>query len=360
MRKIIHCDADCFFAAVEMRDDPALRSVPMAVGGDSRRGVVSTCNYEARRFGIHSAMPTRQALTLCPGLVLIRPNMEKYREISRSMGAIFHDCATRVEMASLDEAYLDVSDSELLRGSASLIAGEVRRRVRENLGITLSAGVARSKFLAKVASDWRKPDGLFVITPDEEADFLTQLPVRKIHGVGPVTATRLERLGIHTGGDVLAWPLAELVRHFGRFGSRLHEYARGIDDRPVKPERTRKSLSVEHTFTRDLASTADCLRQAGWLHEKLVARLDRVPSRYRIRKLQVKVRFSDFRQTTLEAAGGHPEPERFEHLLCQALRRQDLPVRLLGLGVQFGEMSTGSEQLKLFIDSGPNTQSLTQ
>ncbi len=360
MQKIIHCDADCFFAAVEMRDDPALRSVPMAVGGHSRRGVVSTCNYEARRFGVHSAMPTRRALHLCPGLVLIRPDMEKYKAVSRAMGTIFHDCADRVEMASLDEAYLDVSDSHLLHGSASLIAGEVRRRVRETLGITLSAGVARSKFLAKVASDWRKPDGLFVIPPTEETEFLAQLPVRKIHGVGPVTATRLERLGIHTGGDMLAWPLAELVRHFGRFGSRLHDYARGIDDRPVKPERTRKSLSVEHTFTRDLASPADCVRQAGWLHEKLVARLDRVPSVYRIRKLQVKIRFNDFRQTTLEAAGTHPDPELFTQLLQQALQRRDLPVRLLGLGVQFGDHSTDSEQLQLFTESIPAAQSLTQ
>lgn len=360
MRKIIHCDADCFFAAVEMRDDPALRSVPMAVGGDSRRGVVATCNYEARRFGVHSAMPTRRALTLCPGLVLIRPDMEKYKAASRAMGAIFHDCADQVEMASLDEAYLDVSDSHLLHGSASLIAGEVRRRVRETLGITLSAGVAQSKFLAKVASDWRKPDGLFVITPEQESDFLAQLSVRKIHGVGPVTATRLERLGIHTGGDVLAWPLPELVRHFGRFGSRLHDYARGIDDRPVKPERIRKSLSVEHTFTRDLASTADCLHQASWLHGKLVARLCRVPSNYRIRKLQVKIRFNDFRQTTLETAGNHPDPELFAQLLRQALQRRNLPVRLLGLGVQFEEMSTGEEQLKLFADSGTAAQSLTQ
>ncbi len=362
MRKIIHCDADCFFAAVEMRDDPGLRAVPMAVGGDSRRGVISTCNYEARRFGVHSAMPTRQARSLCPGLVLVRHNMDKYREVSRSMAAIFHDFSEYVEMASLDEAYLDVSDSDLFRGSASLIAEQIRRRVRRELGITLSAGVARSKFLAKVASDWRKPDGLYVVPPEHEATFLEQLSVKRIHGVGPVTAARLERLGIHTAGDLLDWPLAELIQRFGRFGPRLHDFARGVDNRAVKPERTRKSLSVEHTFSQDLASASDCQAQVGWLLEKLISRLNQLPASYRIRKLQVKLRFSDFHQTTQETAGNRPDAGVFAQLLQRTLTRRELPVRLVGLGVQFDEASVSTaRQLDLFTSNrNDRIQSLTQ
>ncbi|MGB9110880.1 MAG: DNA polymerase IV, partial [Telluria sp.] len=198
-RKIIHCDCDCFYASVEMRDDPSLRGRPLAVGGrPDQRGVVATCNYEARRFGIHSAMATAQAMKLCPELLLIPPNMEKYRIASTQIMEIYRDYTELVEPLSLDEAYLDVTASPHCKGSATLIAQEIRRRIFETVGITASAGVAPSKFVAKIASDWNKPDGLFLVRPEEVDDFVAALPVKKLHGVGKVTAAKMNGLGVQT------------------------------------------------------------------------------------------------------------------------------------------------------------------
>jgi len=351
MRKIIHCDADCFFAAVEMRDNPALRETPMAVGGSSQgRGVISTCNYAARRFGVRSAMATKQALALCPGLVLMPHAMDKYRRASAAMAGIFHDYSDLVEMASLDEAYLDVSASDHCGGSATRIAEAIRARVRAEVGITVSAGVATSKFLAKVASEWRKPDGLFVVHPAEEQAFIRHLAVKNIHGVGKVTAARLAGLGIVTCGDLEHWSLAELIKKFGAFGVRLHDLARGIDKRPVTSQRARKSLSVEHTFSTDLAAGADCSAQVTQLYGELLTRLGTLSSDYQLRKIQVKIKFSDFSQTTLETPATSPRITAFSQLIREGLERHSLPVRLLGIGVQFAPRETGliSDQLPLF------------
>ena len=243
--KFIHCDCDCFFAAVEMRDDPALRGLPVAVGGDStRRGVISTCNYEARRYGVRSAMATATALRRCRDLIVIPVNMDKYRAASRQVLAIFAEYTDLIEPLSLDEAYLDVTNSTACRGSATLIAQEIRTRVREEVGITISAGIAPNKFLAKVASEWRKPDGQFVVTPPMVPEFVRALPIQKIHGVGDVTARKMQLMGINTCADLQTLPLQELIERFGSFGERLYALSRGQDDRPVRTDQARKSISV--------------------------------------------------------------------------------------------------------------------
>ena len=353
MRKIIHCDADCFFAAVEMRDDASLRSQPLAVGGSSeRRGVISTCNYEARKYGIRSAMPSWQARQLCPHLILLPHRMDKYREASQALYAIFTTYADRVEMVSLDEAYLDVSDSGHCQGSATLIAKEIREKARREVGITISAGVATNKFLAKIASDWRKPDGLFVIPPGRESAFVADLPVNLIHGVGKVTAAKMQRLGVDTCGDLRRWQLQDLVVEFGSFGSRLFNYSRGIDERDVRGERIRKSLSVEHTFATDIAERSSCDNQMLVLMKELKKRLLSLPSSYSIRKLQLKLKFANFNQTTLERPGTRPEVDIYREMLDEGLARTALPIRLMGLGVQLRHSSQTTEGRQLHLWQG--------
>lgn len=347
-RKIIHIDADCFFAAVEMRDNPALRHQAIAVGGDpDQRGVISTCNYAARAFGVHSAMPSKTALRLCPHLLLLPHRFDAYRAASQAMRQIFTDYTELVEPLSLDEAFLDVSDTGHLGGSATLIAEEIRRRVQAEVGITVSAGVAPNKFLAKVASDWRKPDGLCVIAPAQVADFVAALPVARIFGVGKVTAAHLSRLGVVTCGDLQAFSLVTLVEQFGGFGQRLYDLCRGRDERPVRVERVRKSLSVEHTFAEDLRDSAACLGKVPALCAELAARLAKLDADARPGKAFVKVKFADFTGTTLERAGMPPTPETFAQLLAEALTRKALPVRLLGLGVRF-QAPQLEQQLDLF------------
>lgn len=234
MRKILHIDCDCFYAAIEMRDDPRLRGRPLAVGGDpGKRGVIATCNYEARAYGVRSAMASAYAKKLCPELLIVPGRMSVYREVSQAIQAIFADYTPLIQPLSLDEAYLDVTDSPACRGSATLIAREIRQRVRDTQGITVSAGVAPNKFLAKIASDWNKPDGLKVILPDQVEDFLRDLPVSRLHGVGRKTAERLQRLGVDVCSELLPWRKQDLAREFGSFGERLWELARGIDERPV-------------------------------------------------------------------------------------------------------------------------------
>ena len=348
-RKIIHVDCDCFFAAIEMRDDPSLASRPIAVGGSAdRRGVISTCNYEARAYGIRSAMASAQALRLCPDLLILRPRMDAYREASQEIRAIFRTYTDRIEPLSLDEAYLDVSGCEHFAGSATRIAQDIRRRVWQQVRITVSAGVAPNKFLAKIASDWRKPDGLFVITPDQVDAFVEDLPVDRLHGVGRVTAQRLKRLGIDRCADLRAWDRLALGREFGAFGERLWNLARGIDERPVQSDSRRQSASVEHTFERDLPDLAACLAQLPMLLDELAARMARLDSRYRADKPFVKVKFHDFTQTTLEQTGVGRSREDYAALLTSAYARGNKPVRLLGVGVRLIDRRSGFEQLHLF------------
>jgi len=349
-RKIIHCDCDCFYASVEMRDDPTLRGRPLAVGGrPEHRGVIATCNYEARRFGIHSAMSSALAVRKCPDLLILPPSMEKYRVASRQIMAIYRDYTPIVEPLSLDEAYLDVTEATHCKGSATLMAAQIRERVRETVGVTVSAGVAPNKFVAKIASDWNKPDGLFVVRPHEVDAFVAALPVRKIFGVGKVTAGKLEKLGIQTCNDLREWSLVDLHRRFGAFGRRLYELSRGIDRRSVEPDQERKSISVETTYVNDLRTLDACAAEIRLLAEQLDARIERVGAAGAIRKLYVKIRFADFQRTTVECVAGATDLPTFLALLEKGFVRRTRPVRLLGVGVRLEEDEGASRgQFQLF------------
>jgi len=331
-----------------MRDDPSLRGRPLAVGGRAeQRGVVATCNYEARRYGIHSAMATAQAVKLCPDLILIPPNMEKYRVASRQIMDIYRDYTELVEPLSLDEAYLDVTNSPHCKGSATLIAQEIRRRIFDTVGITASAGVAPNKFVAKIASDWNKPDGLFLVRPDEVDAFVAALPVKKLFGVGKVTAAKLHRLGAQTCGDLRDWNMDKLQQHFGSFGARLYDLCRGIDYRDVNPVRERKSISTEETYTPDVPDLAGCLALLPDLYEHLLGRIKRNNAEKFINKLFVKIKFADFQRTTVECVGYAPNMETYRHLMETGWLRASRPVRLLGVGVRLSDTES-VEQLSLF------------
>ena len=349
MRKILHADCDCFYAAVEMRDNPHLRDIPLAIGGSAEhRGVIATCNYPARAYGVHSAMPTAHALRLCPELTLLPPDFTRYRAVSECIQAIFHELTPLVEPLSLDEAFLDVSEMTRFKGSATWMARWLKEEAHKRTGITISVGVAPSKFLAKIASDWDKPDGLQVITPDNVDAFIMALPVTKLHGVGPATASKLEAMGIASCADLRQWPMRTLLERFGKFGRRLYELARGVDERPVRVERERKSVSAENTFHRDLPGLAACHAELPPLIERLNQRLER-HGNPPIKGLFVKVRFNDFALTTLENAGRQADPSRFHTLLDEAWARGSRPVRLLGVGVRLVS-ADASQQLALFDD----------
>ncbi|WP_447553899.1 DNA polymerase IV [Vreelandella sp. EE22] len=348
MRKIIHCDCDCFYAAVEMRDNPALQDIPIAIGGSvEQRGVVATCNYPAREYGIHSAMPMGQALKRCPHLKIIRGDMAKYKEVARQVFAIYRELTDLIEPLSLDEAFLDVSEVTQFKGSATLMAKAIRDKVRREVGITVSAGVAPNKFLAKIASDWNKPDGLCVIAPDDVERFVTALPVKKIHGVGPRTAEKMAGLDIHTCADLRVRPLTELIEHFGRFGKRLHELSRGHDERPVKTHRERKSISTEQTYSQDLPTLQACRRELPELLNDLERRYARLDPPLAVKGLMVKVKFNDFTQTTVEHADPAPNMAQFETLLNVGWARGERPVRLLGVGYRLADGAPDT-QLSLF------------
>jgi len=345
--KFIHCDCDCFFAAIEMRDDPALRGLPVAVGGDeTRRGVIATCNYEARHFGVHSAMASATARRLCRDLIIIPPNFEKYKLASQQIQRIYLDYTDLCEPLSLDEAFLDVTHSTMLRGSGQLIAGEIRRRVKETIGITVSAGIAPNKFLAKIASDWNKPDGQFVITPAEVPAFIRLLPVKKIHGVGKVTARKMQLMGIDTCADLQNYCKPQLLEHFGSFGERLYMLCRGEDDRKIERDSEPKSISVEQTYAVDLLTLEQCLSALPALLEQLQRRLATREAGASINKQFVKLKFNNFLSTTVEQVAPAPDLEGYQALCRTGFGRGGLPVRLLGLGVRLRQRG-GLTQLEL-------------
>lgn len=340
MRKIIHCDADCFFAAVEERDDPSLKGLPVAVGGTAAdRGVIATCNYVARGYGIHSAMPTAVAQRLCPSLVLLPPDMPRYREVSARLGEIFQRFTPTVEAVSLDEAYLDVTESPFFGGSATYMAEAIRHQVARELGITVSAGVAPNKFIAKVASDWLKPNGLFVVTPAQVPAFVEALSVARIPGVGPVGVEKLGQLGVETCGQLQFVPRPALHQHFGAFGERLYQFAHGEDARAVTPERTRKSVSVEHTYAFDLPDRETAKARLPALHEKLLKRIQSLGRGYCVQSPFIKLKFCDFSVTTLERGALLPSLPAFGALLDMAYQRGQKPLRLIGIGVSVEEQS---------------------
>lgn len=331
-----------------MRDNPALRGHPLAVGGRAdQRGVIATCNYEARHFGVRSAMSTAQALQRCPELIVLPPAMEKYRAASRQILAIYRDYTDLVEPLSLDEAYLDVTETPHFDGSATLIAQDIRARIARTVGITASAGVAPNKFIAKIASDWNKPDGQFVIRPHQVDAFVAALPIEKLFGVGKVTATKLKKLGVATCADLRSWSLTELQLHFGKFGGNLHGLCRGIDLREVRPTRERKSISVEETYAQDLPDLDACRSQLPAVIGKLEERIRRANASQLIHKLFVKIRFADFRRTTVECVASALDHEQFGKLLETGFGRGLRPVRLLGAGIRLNE-ATNVHQLGLF------------
>jgi DNA polymerase IV len=354
LRKIIHIDADAFYASVEEREDPALKSQAIAVGGSPEgRGVVATCNYRARSFGVHSAMPSSQAIKLCPELIFLKPRFDLYREASKQMHHIFKQYTELVEPLSLDEAYLDVSSTIACKGSATLIAQEIQAKILQSVGISVSAGVAPNKFLAKIASDWNKPHGLFVILPEHIEDFVKALPVKKINGVGKVTEEKMRRLGIATCDDLRTFSELKLTQHFGKYGQRLYQLARGTDERMVQVSRERKSLSVETTFEQNIQTLDQLINQSKSLYEQLITRSDKLKDSQSISGRYIKLKFSDFTQTTLEESLSGPtqnwkDPEVFEQMLTKAWSRHMKPVRLAGLGVKISNQRKSQEQLDLF------------
>ena len=252
MRKIIHIDMDAFFASVEQHDNPALRGLAIAVGGSGKRGVVAAASYEARKYGVHSAMPGAVALRLCPNLIFVKANFERYQEVSRQIRDIFEEYTDLVEPLSLDEAYLDVTENKMGMASATMIAQEIRQKITEKTGLTASAGVSFTKFLAKTASDFNKPDGLTLITPDLATPFLEKLPIEKFHGIGKVTAEKMRKMGIRTGADLKKLDEIDMIRRFGKVGRHYYKVCRGEDDSPVNPNRIRKSIGAEETFRDDI------------------------------------------------------------------------------------------------------------
>src|SRR3954467_2619340 len=335
LRKIIHVDMDAFYASVEQRDDPSLKGKPVAVGG-GHRGVVTAASYEARKFGVRSAMPSVTAKRRCPELIFTKPHFDVYRAVSQQIRAIFLNYTELVEPLSLDEAYLDVTEDRHGLGSARAVAEDIRRRIREECQLTASAGVSYCKFIAKLASDHRKPDGLCVITPEKGPEFVASLPVARFHGVGPVTAKKMERLGILTGADLRDWSLPALQAHFGSSADWYWRICRGIDEREVKPDRPYKSVSAERTFDEDLRDpkrlAAELTRIAGYAWDR-VGRAEVAG-----RTVTLKVKYGDFTLITRSKsfAANVPDQQTFVaagQALLAALHPLPKGIRLLGLGL---------------------------
>ncbi len=346
-KKIIHIDMDSFYASVEMRDNPALRHIPIAIGSpEKKRGVISTANYLARQYGVHSAMATAHALKLCPELTLVRGDMQKYSAVSKELRAIFLRYTQIIEPLSLDEAYLDVSHSSLFHGSATLIAEDIRRTIEKELHLTASAGVAPIKFIAKIASDLNKPNGIFVVKPEAVADFVKTLPLGKIPGVGKVTLAKLNALGLYTGADVQAYDKRLLLKRFGKFGQSLWCRAHGIDEREVETSRTRKSVGVERTLSHDIYTYEQCLMLIDPLFDELEVRLKRVSPLGKITRQGIKLKFDDFQQTTVEHKKDKLSASYYSELLKEALTRQkSRGIRLIGLSVGLETEKMPFEQL---------------
>jgi DNA polymerase IV len=345
MRRIIHIDMDCFYAAIEERENPELRGKPVAVGGSSPRSVLTTANYRAREFGCRSAMPAYKALQLCPELVIVPVRFDIYREVSRQIRNVFNRFTEKIEPLSLDEAYLDVSH---LRTEATVIAREIRNQIREETSLGASAGIAPNKMLAKIASDLNKPDGQYEIREQDIPTFMQTLPVGRLWGVGPKFRERLATMGIQTCGDLQQIDRVELARRFGKWGVELWELSRGIDAREVVSNRIRKSLSCETTFRENLADPEMLTSHLREMVDEISADASTHHADRQIRSRVVKLKFDDFRRTTAERAGGEIEMPVYEALLHEALTRASgRAIRLLGAGVRFADPDEEA-QLDLF------------
>jgi DNA polymerase-4 len=344
-RKIVHIDMDAFFASVEQRDNPELRGKPVAVGGSRERGVVAAASYEAREFGVRSAMASVTAKRKCPNLIFVRPRFDVYRAVSLQIRTIFAEYTPIIEPLSLDEAYLDVTENLKRVASATQIAEEIREKIRAETGLTASAGISYNKFLAKLASDYRKPDGLFVITPKMGPAFVENLPVEKFHGVGPATTSKMNRLGIRTGFDLREQTLAFLQQHFGKPGPYYYWIARGVDERPVQADRIRKSLGAENTFSTDIftfEAACDAL-------QPIIEKVWRIceGAEIRGRTVTLKVKYADFQQITRSRTGQSlfstsAEIEQLSHALLEPLFPVAKGIRLLGITLS----SLGEKQLE--------------
>ncbi|MGK6352291.1 DNA polymerase IV [Parapedobacter sp. DT-150] len=357
-RKIIHIDMDAFYASVEQRDFPEYRGKPLIVGGlpEGRGGVVATASYEARKYGVRSAMPSKTAQRLCPDAIFVLPRFDAYKAASRQLGEIFRRFTDLIEPLSLDEAYLDVTHDKAGVGSAIDIAKQIKQAVRDELQLTASAGVSINKFVAKIASDMHKPDGLTFIGPSKIEAFMAQLPVEKFYGVGNVTATKMKSMGFHTGADLKRLSEAAMVQHFGKLGKFYYQIVRGIDRREVQPHRETKSVSVEDTYQQDLTTVDDMLVELARLTAKLAVRLQR--AQLKGRTVTIKFKFHDF--TIMTRSHSLPALINDEAALFQTVRSiiekadlEDKKVRLLGVGVSNFELPTAKAgeagvQLRLF------------
>jgi DNA polymerase IV len=352
-RKIIHVDMDAFFASVEQRDQPEYKGKPLIVGGQpNSRGVVAACSYEARKFGIRSAMPCSRAYRLCPQAIFVPPRFEAYREVSSQIREIFWKYASQVEPLSLDEAYLDVTYTAEFDGSATLIAEAIKREIFSQTQLTASAGVSYNKFLAKIASDMDKPDGLYVIKPEQGLDFVATLPVGKFYGVGPSTEAKMQKLGIKTGADLREKSLVSLISHFGKSGQYYYNIARAIDNRSVRSVRIRKSLGKEITFAEDVMSFALLTQKLNGLALVVLTKL--TEHELQAKTITLKVKYANFQQVTrAQSVDSVLDQVALEQWIPQLLKRTDAgerPIRLVGIslsGLQKVNLNAGGQQLAL-------------
>ncbi len=353
-RKIIHIDMDAFYASVEQRDHPEYRGRPIAVGGSSERGVVAAASYEARKFGVFSAMSSRVAFRKCPEIIFVKPRFDVYKEVSYQIRDIFKEYTDLIEPLSLDEAYLDVSENKKGIPSATLIAQEIKKRVKAETQLTASAGISINKFLAKIASDYDKPDGLYLIPPEKAEIFVENLPIEKFHGIGKVTAGKMKKLGIHFGKDLKKWNKAHLIQRFGKVGAYYYHMARAEDHRPVNPHRIRKSIGAENTFAHDLKTLAEMRLALEKIAQELERRVQK--QKHSGRTLTLKVKFANFKQITRSKTVQEPirslilMKKIYEELLFH-IGDYEQGVRLLGLQIsgleQSSEESTYGIQLEL-------------
>jgi DNA polymerase-4 len=352
MRKIIHIDMDAFFASVEQLDNPELRGKPVAVGGSGERSVVAAASYEARRYGVRSAMPSVIARRLCPELIFVKHNFKRYTEVSATVFEIFKEYTDIIEPLSIDEAFLDVTSDKKKIGSATIIAKAIRNEIKQRTGLTASAGISVNKFLAKIASDINKPDGLFLIRPEEAEKFIEELPVEKFYGIGNVTAQKMHQLGIHKGSDLKKWDQISLIRNFGKAGIFFYNIVRGKDERPVEPDQERKSVGTELTYEKDLSTSFEIIAELYKLEKELMERLSH--SETTGRTITVKVKFSDFRQITRSKTLQHfirsfDTLHREVSEIRKSLKLEGTRIRLLGLSISNMEGDDCADrQLHLF------------
>jgi DNA polymerase-4 len=352
VRKIIHIDMDAFFASVEQLDNPDLRGKPVAVGGSGERSVVAAASYEARKFGVRSAMPSIIAKRLCPDLIFVRHNFTRYTEVSSQIIEIFRTYTDLIEPLSIDEAFLDVTNDKQGIGSATVIARKIRQEIKELTGLTASAGISVNKFLAKIASDINKPNGMFVIKPADAEKFIEELPVEKFYGIGKVTAQKMHKLGIHNGADLKKWDMVSLVRNFGKAGVFFYDIARGTDERPVEPDQERKSVGTELTYEKDLTTRFEVIAELYNLEKELMERMEHAETAGRT--ITLKIKFSDFKQITRSRTLQNYIRD-FDTLhkevtsIRKSLKLEGTRIRLLGVSISNLETEDcGDRQLHLF------------